>query len=189
MANEELDVQSKMRSVKAKVEENSGLIDKMVDSIVHKYNRDLHEFMEKVVTLLKKPDRLTTDELEDIVMKIPVFMYFSSTGLETLGIEGDAAKAVKMEIFNKHYNEIEGTIEDKKKHAELKTFSEYYVEVAFSRAYKKLKVQLDMAAHVFSGAKKVLSRRMEEAFVNRMDNGREVRQERYGDMGNGTTEG
>jgi hypothetical protein len=114
---------------------------------------------------------MSDDELEASVMKIPVFLYFAVGGLESLGIEGDTAKAHKIEVFNKAYADVEGTIQDKTKHAELNSFPEYLIEVAYARAYKKLKSQIDAAEHVFSGAKKVLSKRMMEIELTSRDSG------------------
>lgn len=152
----------KLRQIKARVEASSQTIDRLVDSIVSRYNRDLDEEVEKVKEALAQKDKLSDEEVENLVMKIPVFMYFSANGVETLGIESDMAKAVKLEVYNEKYMRAEGTINDKKAEAENMTLHEQMIEVAFSRAYKKLKLKLDMAEAVFSGAKKVLSKRMQD---------------------------
>jgi hypothetical protein len=165
-------LQSRMRTIKTKVEENSAVIDQIVDSLVRKYSRDLDDYVTKVKALLDKYEELSDQEIEDIVLRIPVFMYFSVTGLEALGIEGDNARIVKMEAFNRAFLEAEGTIQDKKNTAEQQTYAEHLVEIAFDRAYKKLKKQIDMAEHIFSGAKKVLSKRMLEIELSKGDTGK-----------------
>jgi hypothetical protein len=166
-----LKLQAKMRSIKKRVEESSLPLEKIVESIVAKYDKDLTAFIDRMKGLLSRRDILSEQDLEDAILKIPVFMYFASNGLESLGIEGDTAKAVKMEVFNKAFAEIEGTIQDKTRHAELQTFPEYLVDVAYQRAYKKLKTKLDNAEHVFSGMKKVLSKRMLEMELTSRDSG------------------
>lgn len=158
-----------LRSIKAKVEMNSVTLDKIVDTIVAKYSRELTEEVEKVKKILEDRDRLSDEEVENIVMRIPVFMYYAGTGLESLGIEADMAKAVKAEVYNEKYMKAEGTIKDKAAEAETLTIQEAMIEVAFHRAYKKMKLQLDMAEHVFSGAKKVLSKRMQDLELNMRD--------------------
>lgn len=163
------ELQGKVRTLKRKVEENSAVVEKVVDSIVSKYNKDLDDYIRKIKRLLDRGDVLSDAEIENAVMRIPVFLYYAASGLESLGIEGDNAKAAKIEVFNAAYLEIEGTIQDKTKHAELQTFPEYLIEVAFARAYKKLKTQIDMAEHIFSGAKKVLSKRMLDIDISRQD--------------------
>lgn len=160
-----------LRSIKRRVEDNSKIIDDIVDTILAKYKRELDEFMDWVKTRLAQSDRLDDGELEAMTLRIPLLMYYASGGLETLGIEGDNAKAVRMELFNTLYTENEGTIPDKTKKAELGTMNEYLIEIAFTRAYKKLKVQLEMAEHVYSAAKKVFSKRILEYEMAMRDRG------------------
>jgi len=161
--------ESKMRQIKHKVEEESVAINSLVDTIVNRYNKELHEFIEQVRGWLRANDKLTSEELEKLIIQIPVFMYFASEGLEKLGVEGDNSKAVKMEAFNNIYIETAGTIEDRKKASELATLPEYYVEVAYTRAYKKLKTQIEKAEHIFTGAKKILDKRVSETNLNLRD--------------------
>lgn len=161
--------ESKMRQVKAKVELNSVTLERLVQNIVLKYNRELTEEVDKVKALLDKKDTLTDSEVENLVMRIPVFMYYASSGLETLGIESDMAKAVKIEVYNNKYIDADGTIKDKEARATNQTFNEHMIEVAFARSYKMLKIQIEMAEAIFSGAKKVLSKRMMEMNMNKND--------------------
>ena len=157
----------KLRTIKQQVEQSSVIVEQIVDQIVAKYNRDLDDLMIEVKGKLDLKNDLSDEELEAITLKLPVFMYFSAGGIETLGVECDTAKAVKASIFNKKYLDYEGTIQDKTKNAELLTLNEAIIEVAFQRAYKRLKVQLDMAEHVFSGVRKVLSKRIGETELSR----------------------
>lgn len=156
----------KLRTLKRRVETNSKEVDRLVEMIVTKYNKDLDDFIRQMRDLVHDRDKrqrdLTDVEIEIMCLKIPLFMYFAASGLETLGVEGDSAKAVKLEVFNAKYLNYEGTIKDKEKYAELETMNEYVVEIAYTRAYKKLKTQIEMAEHLFSGAKKILSKRMLE---------------------------
>jgi hypothetical protein len=158
-----------MRFLKMQVEEEAQALNNLVDSLVNKYGKDLERCIERVRDLLKESEKISNEELEKIVMEIPVYMYFAVEGLEKLGIEGDNAKAMRKEIFNSVYIDTPGTIEDKTKQAELSTMSEYYVEIAFQRAYKKLKEKIQKAEHVFTGAKKVLDKRTNEIFLTKTD--------------------
>lgn len=145
------------------MESNSAVIDSIVSQILTKYKRELDELMVEVKGQLDKKNNLTDEELDLITLKLPVYMYFAAGGLEVLGIECDAAKAIKASIFNQKYLAADGTIQDKTKSAENATLDEAIIEVAFSRAYRQLKVQIEMSEHVFSGIRKVLSKRMQEA--------------------------
>lgn len=154
--------EQKIRTLKVAVEQNSERINKIVNQVVAKHSNDLDEFMVAVKALLDKKETLSNTEIEDIVLRIPVYIYFSAEGLESLGVEGDTAKAVKMEAFNEVYMVADGTIQDKTKVSEVSTVNEYMVEVVYTRAYKKLKARVEKAEHLFSGAKKILSKRMAE---------------------------
>lgn len=144
-------------------------VERIVQNIVLKYNRELTEEVNKIKELLNKKETLDDSEVEKLVMRIPVFMYYAASGLETLGIESDMAKAVKLEVYNNKYMDAEGTIKDKEAEAENLTFNEHMIEVAFARSYKMLKIQIEMADSVFSGAKKVLSKRMQDIDLNKND--------------------
>jgi uncharacterized membrane protein len=153
----------RLRTLKNEVERNAQVIEGIVEQIVRRYNRDLEELVIEVKAMLDKKGNLTDEELELITVKLPVFMYFAAGGVEVLGVESDSAKALKLAAYNQKYLTSEGTIQDKTKEAELKTLDESIIDVAFSRAYKQLKTQLEMAEHIFSGVKKVLSKRLQEA--------------------------
>lgn len=161
--------ESRLRSIRYKVEENSETVEKIVDNIVTKYSQELDAEVDAVKHLLDNSDRLEDNEIEKIVMRLPVFMYYGVNGLENLGVESDMAKAVKLEIFNDRYLKAEGTIQDKTHEAELHTMNEQMVEIAFSRAYRKLRTKIEQADNVFSGAKKVLTKRMQEYELHRGD--------------------
>jgi len=156
-------IETRILTLWQQVEENSMIIENIVDSLVGKYNTELEEFIAQTSDLLADGEHtLTDDELEAVTLKIPIFMYFTSSGLEDLGVGVDSAKAVRLDAFDSFYVAAEGTIQDKTKVAQLNTFPEYLVEIAFQRAYKKLKVQLDMAEHIFSGVKKIITKRIAE---------------------------
>lgn len=152
----------KLRTLKSKVEADSKTIERIVEQIIGRYCRELDEFVSDLRERLNDEREVSTDELERYIFKLPILMYFSATGLENLGIEGETAKAQKMEAFNRAYIDAEGTIQDKTKQSELETFNEHLIEVCFSRAYKKLKLNLEMAEHIFSGLKKIISKRISE---------------------------
>lgn len=154
------ETQSKMRTVRRRIEESSVPLNRIVDQLVDRYSRDLTNLIDRLKNMLKDPENVSDAELEEITIALPVFLYYAAGGLESLGVEGDNAKAYRMEVFNEAYSKVKGTIQDKTREAQLHTFSEYFIEVAFTRAYRKLNTQVKMAEHVFSGIKKVLSKRM-----------------------------
>ena len=106
---------NELEKVMGRVVDDSKIINEIVNKIEERYAKDLSDFMLKVEQLLKRERELTNGELEEIVLKIPVFLYFAVQGLETLGVESDMAKAVKEEIAAEVFLKAEGTIPDKTK--------------------------------------------------------------------------
>ncbi len=160
----------KIRSLKHKVEQNSEIIKSVVDNIIQKYLRELDEIMQDTRNLIKQlkenKTEISDEDLERITLQLPVYYYFACGGLEDLGVESENAEAIKDEIYNQMYLEVKGTIQDKTKAAELETFEERMVEVAYNRAYKKLKIKLDGIDKMFSAAKKIISKRMKEMDIS-----------------------
>ena len=161
--------EEKLRTLKSNVEQNSIVVEQIVEQIVSKYDRELEELLADMKQALEKKNDLSNEELDRITLKLPLLMYFASSGLEILGIECDTAKAQKSAIFNQKYLLADGTIQDKTKTAENSTIQEAIIEVAFTRAYKQLRLKLDMAEHIFSGVKKVLSKRIQESNLSNMN--------------------
>lgn len=161
--------ENQLRSIRHRIEENSQTIEKIVDNIVLKYSAELDSEIDGIKILLENSERLEDSEIENIVMRLPIFMYYGVNGLENLGVESDMAKAVKMEIYNDKYLDAKGTIQDKTHQAELDSMNEQMVEIAFTRAFRKLRSKIEQAENVFSGAKKVLTKRMQEMDLHKQD--------------------
>ena len=64
------------------------------------------------------------------------------------------------------------SIADKTAKAELATQSEYITNMAYSRAYKKIKLRLDIGNELLQSIKKVISRRTSEYELGKIDGGR-----------------
>lgn len=176
---------AKIRSTKITTEQNSQVVEKIVDQLVSKYNTDLQQVIDEIKLYIFRVQNNPNVEfdivtLEHWMMKVPTFLYFAGSGLELLGIEGDNASAIKDEAFNSAYQAIEGTIGDKKAHAELETFNEKIVEIAFQRAYKKLKLQLQYAEILYKSISKIYGKRQEDEWFDRQEGKQIQRQRQHG---------
>lgn len=150
------------------IDRNAKLVDEIVDRIIEKYTKQLDDYMDFIKTLLADGNnRLTDGELEDITVNIPVLLYITGNGQEAIGVKEDVAKAFKAELYNKMYGEAEGTVADKQAIAELETRSELLVEIAYKRAYRKIKLKIDLANETLQSIKKVLTRRMQDADISK----------------------
>lgn len=151
-----------------KVETNGEMIDEIVNDIIIKYTKQLDDYMAFVKQLLADGNnRLTDEELEDLTINIPVLLYSTGSGQEAIGVKEDVAKAFKAELYNKVYGEAQGTVGDKKAYAELQTRSEELSQIAYQRAYRKIKLKMDLANETLQSIKKVITRRMQDADIAR----------------------
>lgn len=156
-----------------RIDENSDLIQVVVDSLVQQYCSDLDEYVDKcrkIVTDSEYPP--TTLELDEMVLTLPTLMYYASAAQENLGIKEDVAEAIQQEAFNHTYAITDGTVKDRTAAANLASANETLVAVAYSRAYKKIKQRLDYSMEILQSIKKVMSRRMVELELSRVDPGR-----------------
>ena len=163
----------KINQIQNRISGNSETIDNIVNRMVADYCKQLDEYMGFIKSILDDQDNPPTDaELDDFTLNIPVLLYFTGEAQETLGIREDIAKAIKLELFNESYDAATGTIADKTAAAELTTQSEYIAHMAYQRAYKKVKLRMEAANETLQSIKKVISRRMVEYEVARVDSGR-----------------
>lgn len=113
----------------------------------------------------------TDEELEDMCMNLSAKIYFLSGACEQLGIKDDLSKAIKNEMFNKKRDEVTGTVADKDSYAELESQQEQITNICYSRAYKIVKNKVENAQELLQSCKKVLSRRMSELELSKVQRG------------------
>jgi hypothetical protein len=70
------------------------------------------------------------------------------------------------------YNKVKGTIADKTALAETESQAEFITNMAYSRAYKKIKLRLDLGNELLQSIKKVITRRTSEYELGKVDQGR-----------------
>ena len=159
-----------LQSHKEAVQDTSSLINELVDEVVKQYSGAFDQYIHEILeTKLKHSYDLTNHEIEEITLRIPLYLYLIATGLENLGVDGDVAKFKKQEVHNTAYMAIEGTIQDKTKYAELKSSKEQVIEIVYQRAYKKLKLKLDAAYAVHASVRKILTKRITELELSKSD--------------------
>jgi len=160
----------KVRQLQKRIDANSDIIEGIVNRLVSDYCKSLDEYMEFIRTILNDTTNPPTDkELDDFILNIPVLLYFTGEAQESLGIKEDIAKAIRQELYNEIYDKSTGTIADKTAAAELATQSEYITYIAYQRAYKKIKLRMEAANETLQSIKKVISRRMSEYEMAKVD--------------------
>lgn len=168
----EVDI-NEVNKVQNRIEKNSELINEIVDNLVSSYCKQLDDYVKFIQNVLQDLEHPPTDlELDDFVMNLPVLLYFTGEGMESLGIKEDTSKAIRMEKYNEIYNELKGTIADKTAKAELHSQVEYITNMAYTRAYKKIKLRLELGNELLQSIKKVITRRTSEYDLGKVDQGR-----------------
>ena len=164
----------KIELLQDRINNNSKLINDLTNKLVADYCKQLDNYVRFVQRLLQDNNHPPTAiELDDIVMNLPVLLYFAGEAQENLGIKTDVAKAVKQEKYNEIYKELQkGTISDKTSKAELAVQSEEVTRIIYDRAYKIVKEKMNAAYELLSSCKKVISRRMSENQLSNIDEGR-----------------
>jgi len=153
-----------------KVEENSAEIDKTVSDITERYSGELDDYMSFVMGILRNDEQPPTDaELDDFALRLSSLIYFTSVGAEQMGIRDDLSSSAYKEAYNVARSmQKTGTVADKNTQAELDAMAEKVVSIVYSKAYRILKAKVESAQEVLSSVKKVMSRRMSEAELSRM---------------------
>lgn len=170
MIYDELDV-AKVNSIKLHVEDNSSIMENIVNEIVGPYIKDLDKYVLFIKECLKDGENPPTDtELEDFCMNLSTYIYFAGGFCEQLGIREDISKAVYKEVYNTARDSHTGTINDKNSKAELDSQQEQLVSICYSRAYKIVKSKVENSQELLSSCKKVLSRRMQEQSLTHLSN-------------------
>lgn len=154
-----------------KVEENSAEIDKTVADITERYSGELDDYMSFVMGILRNDEQPPTDvELDDFALRLSSLIYFTSVGAEQMGIRDDLSSSAYKEAYNVARSmQKTGTVADKNTQAELDAMAEKVVSIVYSKAYRILKAKVESAQEVLSSVKKVMSRRMSEYELSRMN--------------------
>lgn len=153
-----------------KVEDNSAELDATINDIIERYSGELDEYMSFIMGILRNDEQPPTDaELDDFALRLSSLIYFTSVGAEQMGIRDDLSSSAYKEAYNVARSmQKSGTVADKNAQAELDAMTEKVVSIVYSKAYRILKAKVESAQEVLSSVKKVMSRRMTEAELSRM---------------------
>ena len=163
--------EKKIAQLKDKINLDASQLDKIVDDIIAPYTKDLDEYVRfiKEDLLQDGNNPPTEEELDDVCINLPTFIYYASSMQERLGIKEDISKALYKEMYHSARDKIEGgTVADKNSLAELASQGEFIISMLYKRAYKTVCNKVDAAQELLSSCKKVMSRRISEMELTRM---------------------
>lgn len=150
----------KIKLTEQRIETNAEKVECIVQRLVNNYAKPLDDYMKVCSNIIHdKVNPPTDEELEDMCIQLPGYLYYIGEGQEALGLREDVAKAVKMELFNGAYEQAIGTIADKTAAAELASQYEFIVHSCYQRAYKQLKIKYEIGIELINSIKKVIDRR------------------------------
>ena len=152
------------------IEENSAEIDKTINDIIERYSGELDDYMSFIRGILRNDEQPPTDaELDDFALNLSTMIYYTSVGAEQMGIRDDISQSKYKEAYNVARSlQKSGTVADKNTQAELDAMAEKVVNIVYNKSYKILKAKVESAQEVLSSVKKIISRRMNEAELSRM---------------------
>jgi DNA topoisomerase VI subunit B len=153
------------------VEEHSAELDKTINDIIERYSGELDDYMNFIRGILRNDEQPPTDaELDDFAMNLSTLIYYTSVGAEQMGIRDDISSSAYKEAYNVARSlQKSGTVADKNTQAELDAMAEKVVSIVYSKAYRILKAKVESAQEVLSSVKKIISRRMNEYELSRMN--------------------
>lgn len=159
--------------ISGKIEERTKPIQEVVEGIVNKYCSDLDKIMETIKKWLNDESNVLNDqELEDLMLRIPLFLYDICSSQELVGLQSSIADQIHKEAYSEAFRVARGTIADKNSVADLHTRSEQLEKIIFDRAYKGIKLKIEMAVEMLASIKKVQSARMQQYDMTRFGSNR-----------------
>lgn len=161
----------KVKIIDDRVARNSNVVDEMVTQLVADYCADLDAYMLQIRQTLDSGLPITDEQLDTFTLHLPNLLYFTGEAQESLGIREDVAKAIKQDLYNVVREKAQGTVADKDTAADLATTQEAIVHSVYQRAYKKVKLRMDAGYEMLASVKKVMSRRISEYELGRVDPG------------------
>lgn len=160
--NEILD-ENKLNTAGLLLEHAESIIGNNIIIKVNELTRELDTLMDMMHTkILNENYEITNQEIEKLIIRLPIVIYDLNNMLMKAGIKEDLAKIIKQTNFNQAYVMQEGTIADKKAGAELAIKEEMLLETTWKRSVKIINQKMDIATELLQSVKKILSKRMTE---------------------------
>lgn len=131
------------------------------NKICNEFTSHLDKLMQELYITIKN-DKLDDRALEHKFLELTNLIYFLGDKLEALNIEFTVASSRNQEIYNRIYQEAEGTIKDKQAVAEEGSKYEYLLKAVYESVYKRIKLKLEAAYEMVSSCKNVLKSRISE---------------------------
>lgn len=158
---------NKSEIINQRIVENSKLIEDIVYDITRQYTKPLDDIMITCKAIFTSEDKITNEEIEDLLTQLPTALYFVNEGQEFVGLKEDVAKMVKMENYNIARAKAVGTVADKNSTAEGAVINEEINRIIYQRSYKMIKSKVEMGQEMINSLKRVFDARMNDLDLSR----------------------
>ena len=144
------------------ISENSKLIEDIAFNISREFTQELDKVMGICKSIFQSKDKITNQEIEDLLAQLPSILYFVNEGQEAVGIKQDIAEMTKKVNYNVAREKANGTVADKNTTAESQVINEAINEIIYQRAYKLIRAKIEMAQEMVNSLKRIFDARMME---------------------------
>lgn len=143
------------------VKEDKVYLEEISNKLTTEFSKSLDNSMQNIYRLLKA-NKMDDTEIEKSFLELTNLLYFMGDKLESLGIELTVSSARNQEIFNRLFQEAEGTIKDKQSAAEEGSKYEYLLKAVYESVYKRIKMKIDAGYEMVSTLKRIIMKRIAE---------------------------
>lgn len=151
-----------------RIETKSEPLESAVRSIIDRHTSDLSIIIHKIRDMLRDDtDVLSDDEIDDILLQLPLVLYDITDDQEVVGLQLDLAEQIRKEAHNEALKLARGTVQEKQATAELSTLVEQLDVRIYDRSYKTIKQKISMAIETLNAVKKVRDNRMQKQNLSR----------------------
>lgn len=144
------------------ISENSKIIEDIAFNISREFTQELDKVMGTCKSIFQSKDKITNQEIEDLLAQLPSILYFVNEGQEAVGIKQDIAEMTKKTNYNIAREKANGTVADKNTTAEGQVINEAINEIIYQRAYKLIRAKIEMAQEMVNSLKRIFDARMME---------------------------
>lgn len=149
------------------IQENSKIIEDIVYDITREYTVQLDNIMVICRQIFTSGEKITNEELEDLLTQLPSALYFVNEGQEFIGLREDIAKITKTTNYNTIRAKATGTVADKNTTAELSVINEELNRIIYQRSYKMIKSKVEMGQEMINSLKRVYDARMNDLDISK----------------------
>lgn len=139
-------------------------MESVIKRIVEERVGDINRITENIQSWLKDDTKeLSDQEIEDILLQLPIVLYNVIEDQELVGMQSDMANQLYKEAQSEAFRLARGTIADKNAISDLQTRAQQLEKIIYDRSYKIVKQRIDIAIEALNAVKRVQSSRQQKA--------------------------